>query len=735
MENNKFEKPLGVMNENELKKSIQEGLINIKNILNQLKPLDFLICLHVHKSIKHLENSESVVRGDVIPFENKMIDLTQSILVTRSPSAKNNRIDEDDVKNYLNELSRVFTAASIYIHTTNNDELIKYSQSNGMNVSGTLYPCFEKNHFTDLFSPYSSLLEKIYGIESSELVNGILKISNNLRSMKFLEFLSIENSVTSYYNLEITTNLKDYFNIEKITGWPLLLIQDLSLTLGEWPKFYEDAIQVMLKEAPIKYKPFINIEESYYCFSIDNLIDNIYRTVLRSIRKRDNSTSSIINNIQKELSEALPFKFLKSILPESDIYQSIYYKAPVGANNKNEWCECDGIILYDDVMIIVEVKGGSLSPVSPFSDKEAYKKSLNDLASNPYKQSLRLFNEYNRSGKIKIYKKEGKKSYEFIKEINDIKFIQACCVTLDDFNELAAQIEKTEFIEKSNLPIWCVSINDLRVYPELFDSSSIFLNYLYQRSHAVRNPYIKANDELDHVGMYFAYNDYSTRVKEWVEESSINIEEVYIESHRDEIDIYMSRKVNSSVQNGLTEDILDEIIGPLKKPKQNMNIVFEHVIKLLDGTRDKLNIRVARYLLLLDSESRDNLCEFLVTRSQKILEFKNRPAFLNTYVAYNYEEKNRISELPVIMVFLTYGNNKLFKDIVERKRFLMERVINESDTTYCVIIRMNKDRKLTKILTHIIYPKDFEILTESGYKSISNTRKNLTSIRQITEYE
>ena len=735
MKNNKCEKPLGVMNENELKKNIQESVVNIKDILNQLKPLDFLIYLHVHKSIKHLENIESVVHGNVVPFENKMIDLTQSLLVTTRPSVKNNLIDEDVLKNYLGELNRVFTAASIYIHTTNNDELIKYSQSSGMNISGTLYPYFEKNHFTDLFLPYSSLLEKIYGIESSELVNGILKISNNLRSMKFLEFLSIGNNVTSYSELEVTSNLKDYFNIEKITGWPLLLIQDLSLTIGECPKFYEDSIQVMLKETPIKYKPFISIEENYYCFSIDNLIDNIYRTVLRAIRKRDNNTSRIINNIQKELSEALPFKFLKSILPESDIYQSIYYKAPVGANDKNEWCECDGIILYDDVMIIVEVKGGSLSPVSPFSDKEAYKKSLNDLASNPYKQSLRLFNEYNRSEKIKIYKKEGKKSYEFIKEINDIKFIQACCVTLDDFNELAAQIEKTEFIEKSNLPIWCVSINDLRVYPELFDSSSIFLNYLYQRSHAVRNPYIKANDELDHVGMYFAYNDYSTRIKEFVEESSIDINEVYIESHRDEIDIYMSRKVNSNDQDSLIEDILDDIIGPPKKPKQNMNIMFEHVIKLLDKTKDKLNIRVARYLLLLDSESRDNLCEFLVTRSQKVLEFKNRHAFFNTYVAYNYEEKNRVNELPVIMVFLTYGNNKLFKDVVERKRFLMERVVNESDTTYCVIIKMDKNKKLTKILTHIIHPKDFQLLTESGYKNILNTRKNVTSIRRITKYE
>ncbi|MGR5910852.1 hypothetical protein ACT7C4_23610 [Bacillus pacificus] len=77
---------------------------------------------------------------------------------------------------------------------------------------------------------------------------------------------------------------------------------------------------------------------------------------------------------------------------------------------KNEWCECDGLILFDDVMIIVEVKGGALSPVSPFSDEEAYKKSLRALAQNPYEQSLRLFEEYNRTNEIEIYSKEAKKT-------------------------------------------------------------------------------------------------------------------------------------------------------------------------------------------------------------------------------------------------------------------------------------------------------------------------------------
>src|SRR5699024_1636460 len=442
---------------------------------------------------------------------------------------------------------------------------------------------------------------------------------------------------------------------------------------------------------------------------IDNLIDNFYRTVLRALRRKNRSITNKINDIQKDLSEELPFKLFKTILPTARMYQNIFYKAPVGANGKNEWCECDGIILFDDVMIIIEVKGGALSPVSPFSDEEAYKKSLNDLAKNPYEQSLRFFEEYKKAEKIEIYQKESKKRYKLITAIENIKFIQACCVTLDDFNEIASRIEKTEFIQNSDLPVWCVSVNDLRVYPELFSSPSLFLNYLYQRSKATRNPYIKLNDELDHIGMYFAYNDYSTHISEIASEEE-DIGEIYIDSHREEIDAYMARKINSNLDDDDDEReiFLDLLIGPAEKPKQEMEFVFEQLINLLDSTRDNMCIRVARYLLLLDSNSRDNLSEFLTSRSKKLLEFRRRKAILTPNMSPNYKKGDGIRELPIISIFLLHTSNKVFKDVVQRKRFLMKRVIYEDETTYCVVVGVNNNKELKKVITHIIGPEQFQ---------------------------
>ncbi|KZE37797.1 hypothetical protein AV656_09710 [Bhargavaea cecembensis] len=717
----------------DLEREMEESLTNIREIISNVNPLITLVKLYEIKLFQHLGDIEASVHGNVKPSDNKLLDFTQSLIVTSEVNFGTSSLDKDEINRYVEEIDKLFTVASIYVNIVPKDELIQYSQGMQMNVSGTLYPYLEKEHFTDLLTPYTDLLKEVFNITSSEIVDGLLAISSQLRTMGFIETLldsgaSLEEDIAD----DVFLKRAEYFNVERITGWPLEFIKELSLQQGESKGFYEDNIQVMIKESPIKYKPFICLAGRYYCFSIDNLIDNFYRTVLRALRRKQGSTSNIINNIQQNLSEALPFKLFREILPTSQMFQSIYYKAPVGADGKNEWCECDGIILFDDVMIIIEVKGGALSPVSPFSDEEAYKKSLNELAKNPYEQSLRLFEEYNKSRKIDIYYKKSRKKYELITSIENINFVQACCVTLDDFNEIASRIEKTEYIRNSDLPVWCISVNDLRVYPQVFDSPSLFLNYLYQRSNATKNPYIKLNDELDHIGMYFAYNDYSTRIKEIATENGEG--EVFIASHRDEIDAYMARKINSLHDDeGESGIFLDFLIGPAPKPKQEMDPTFEQLINVLDRTENYLCIRAARYLLLLDDFTRKSISDFISSRSNRLLDFRNQKAILTPYAAYNYKKEDRITELPVVMVFLLRASSKLFKDVVQRKSFLMERVLYEDEPVYCILLGINKNKELKKAITHIIGPEQFQMLPESAYVSLQKNRAKIESSRKTRE--
>ena len=161
--------------------------------------------------------------------------------------------------------------------------------------------------------------------------------------------------------------------------------------------------------------------------------------------------------------------------------------------------------------------------------------------------------------------------------------------------------------------------------------------------------------------------------------------------------------------------------------------MFEQLINLLDSTKDHLCIRAARYFLLLDSYSRDNLSEFLY-KEEEAFRIISRKAILTPYMVFHHKE-DRISELPIMTIFLLLASNKIFKDVVQRKRFLMERVLYEDVPTYCVLVGMNKNKELTKVITHIIGPEQFQALPESAYELLKNTREKIANSRNFKEFE
>jgi preprotein translocase subunit SecA len=57
--------------------------------------------------------------------------------------------------------------------------------------------------------------------------------------------------------------------------------------------------------------------------------------------------------------------------------------------------------------------------------------------------------------------------------------------------------------------VWSLSIDDLRVYAELFDNPLTFLHFIEQRTRASQSQHVDLNDEMDHLGLYVAQNNYS----------------------------------------------------------------------------------------------------------------------------------------------------------------------------------------------------------------------------------
>ena len=164
---------------------------------------------------------------------------------------------------------------------------------------------------------------------------------------------------------------------------------------------------------------------------------------------------------------------------------------------------------------------------------------------------------------------------------SDFRHVTACAITLDQFTELAARIHRLRSvgIDVGDRPVWVLSIDDLRVYADLFDNPLVFLHFVEQRMRADRSELVDLNDEMDHLGLYVANNNYAQYAANLAagKASKINFS-----GYRTPVDGYYS-----SIVQGETP----------KLPKQGMPPKFEEIIELLGASGMRNRSAAASFLL------------------------------------------------------------------------------------------------------------------------------------------
>ena len=160
-----------------------------------------------------------------------------------------------------------------------------------------------------------------------------------------------------------------------------------------------------------------------------------------------------------------------------------------------------------------------------------YKQSINRLLEEPLRQAFRIHKELEKKSKIIFYKNNKStdiNNEKYTLKQSNIEQIFLCSVSLENFNTIANNvhlIKEAGFEIPQNVPIWAVSIDELRVYSHLFEDDSLtFLHFLKKRVKASNSCEIDLNDELDHLALYFEFNDYIQFTKEYIQkEKATNI--------------------------------------------------------------------------------------------------------------------------------------------------------------------------------------------------------------------
>lgn len=480
------------------------------------------------------------------------------------------------------------------------DELIEAQMA--FSVRGERYQCFEKEYNKFLLEPHNDIFVKLFGQTSEEIIDGISKMQYALSQGRFdssNEFMKMfddlqnvsENHIEEYMESqkakvqELMRNFlgTDLNDVCKITGWNETFVKELSFGINEYPDFWNETefSGWPIVDLPVQKRPFITIENRYYCFDYYSFSDNIYRAIQKTISRLDSTYKW--SDVQNKASELMVEALFQKLLPGCSIYRNNYY--PKNGSLK-QMCENDILVQYYDLLCVIEVKAGSFTFTPPITDFKSHIISYQKLIEEPNSQCMRT-DDYLRSGQIiKFYNED--KSEKFCIDMSRIEDTFLFSVSVDNINTFASRAEKLSFIS-TNCNAICIAVDDLMVYRDYFDSPLKFIHFLKQRSSASLLPTLIPTDELDHLGMYIEHNCYSMYFEGMV------ADRINPMGYREELDTYFNQKYHLQ-------------LNP-EKPIQHIPSLFDDIIAFLDCSDIRNKISVSNYLLNFSIEAKETFSE------------------------------------------------------------------------------------------------------------------------------
>lgn len=256
-------------------------------------------------------------------------------------SQKNENIEKFEEREYyeiLNLIEELYMLLDRFIISycikfNKNDEEIKLIEASFLLnfVNGKRYSFQEIIAIKELLYPYKEIFYECVKFDINVFFDGMEKIQHafthglneNIRKMDSI-IKTVNLAAPSQKEVEKSQDViigLGLHNGSKITNWTKEFIHELSYEIGECKNFFDDSEYSgwPIFKNPLRRKPFIVLNGSAYCLSIQDLFDNIYRIILKVMRNKLPEKSNEINHIQGETAEFIAGSLFKKIIPDSKV--------------------------------------------------------------------------------------------------------------------------------------------------------------------------------------------------------------------------------------------------------------------------------------------------------------------------------------------------------------------------------------------------------------------------------
>ncbi len=671
-------------------KEISDKLVSLKekvlrcnpyNLLMYLRSMALATQMNIFSEIDYSAEANSIIRAQ---------EYIQSIIISSGSNIDESMTEDDEdliCSQIVSEFQEIYNEFRTFYHywgahiknTTgiSNDRLTEIVESQYMYwVRGNRYQVFELEPLKSLLPPHSEILQKLFGVTSDEIINGLEKLRYSLSQgyadalMELgAEYDAFVKAIDSGTDPDtIMNNSRDrateivgrvfgseLINVKRVTGWDDRFIDLLSSEIAEHRDFWDgdDFSGWPIVRLPVSMKPLIKLDGVSYAFLYYALFDNVYRIIQRGILNQDKGYLAVWKDKQTQASEEMVCNLFLKLLPGAEAHIGNYY--PV-KNSVKQMNENDILLIFHDYLFVIEVKAGSFPSTPPITDFNAHIEAYHNLAEVADTQCSRTIDYIKKDSAAQFYNREKAPTFQ-VSDYNSFKDVFSFSVTVDNFNEFAAKAEKLSVISLKEETI-VISVDDLLAYAGYFDSPIQFLHYLKQRKAAMRVPQYQMHDELDHLGLYIDRNLYALNSTQYRD-----VKNVVWQGFRQPIDEYFNWMYTAP--------------SKAVKPKQNIPPVVSAILTFLDSNISSNNIIFSHFLLDLATDAKEDLSEQIlyglkrqreIHRQVPIVAFGDikycifislpeiKEYSLQEQQDYAYAAASRNDAIPVMLILLKYDS-------------------------------------------------------------------------------
>ncbi|MCY3819941.1 MAG: hypothetical protein OXH52_11350 [Gammaproteobacteria bacterium] len=474
------------------------------------------------------------------------------------------------------------------------------------NLRGRRHQTLEGEFLGFLLRPHDEALRRSYGMGADAVAASVQGIADSTREglaeaaeslFGAAERWRAEDGASGEVAAEtVATGMAAYddllrggvCSLSRHTDMTPPLLEDLSYVPGENKEFLApgEFRATPFRALPGLVKPGINLGGEYFVTDGQFVRDIAYRTIQRGLLGRDPAYREDWNDRQKSLMENAFTTIFAGQLRGAKRYAAAFYRE-AGTGN---WAETDLLVVYEDVLLIVEAKAGVLPMHSPAADFDAHMKRVEGLVVSAYRQCFRVMEALAAGEALPIYELHNGKHEQVAElDLQDFRLVLPIGLTVEAISPFSTCLNSLEAIKA--LPeghaFMSMSLDDLLVLNRFLRTSGELLHYLEVRQRAVGVPDVIVIDEMEYLGAYIEEN----RFDDVLERQRAAGRGVVWNAYADVVDRYFEG------ENAGT--------GPV--PKREFPAALSDVLGFLNRRRPRGWLAMDAAIRNLDGDERENL--------------------------------------------------------------------------------------------------------------------------------